>query len=427
MPPNGSTIDRASLASAKREAAKTGLPQPVRSRAGAVVYYVDYSGAVVPAVIAQDTIQRHEQSVKAAQDAARHVGHDLYGKEVPLHTDGTVFTPAEQQQLTASQQQAAAANQQMGYVWVDGKPMKVTAVNKDGSYNVTIGKSKSQPLSDLPLGTSAFGALDAGGNSSLDPTTRFTMAYGSADIFTGGTNQNNLGTLPNYGTHSPGALNPASAGEFDASTRQVGNSTNMMTVGSGLTWLVNLALKDPASYQALLSKLHDATYLSDADYARATGGYDSAAGQAFARAAIDTAVINGQPDGLHVSLFDLLDQKATAAKAATANAYKPVERDYADPAAIEGAARSQAQSDLGRDLTAAEVQQLVGHFHGLQDQEYDQVDAAGRAGTNAKVTTPNVAGQVDTFIHDGANAQEAASWHVAQYGQALHALFGGGR
>lgn len=435
MPPNdaakvptksSSTIDRGSLNDAKKRAATTGIPQPVRNRAGGVLYYVDFSGAVVPDAIAKDAIDRAKQKTQAAQDKANHIGHDLTGKVVPLHDNGAPLSPAEQVQLTAQQQQVAQANQQLGYVWVDGKAMKVTTVNKDGSYDVTIGASKSQPMSNF-MGTTAFGALDSGTASALDPSTRFTMAYGQGDIFTGKTSAIPMGG-PNYGggNNTASAANPASAGEYSSTSNQVSNTTNMMTVGQGLTWLVNLSLQDPDSYKAMVDHLHDAGYLSDAQYAAGGGQYNSMIGQAFGQAATDTAVINAQPSGMHMSLYDYLAQRAAANKANQANSYKPVQRDYADPAALEGAARSLAQSDLGRDLTPDEVSQLVGHFHGLQDTMYDQVDAAGRQGQNARVTSPNVSGQVDTFIHDGANAQEAANWRVAQYGAAMNGLFGVG-
>lgn len=418
------SVDDASLNKARVAAARTGLPQPVRAPDGHIAYYIDSTGGVIPDAIAQDRLKSTGKPFAPSDQGTPDRGT---AKLRQAQAQADANTPAARAAASA----AGDANAELGTVWVDGKQLTITSVNPNGSWNATIGQSKERPLAGF-LGTTAFDALDTANGSNLSSDTRFTMNAGPADIFTGRTlgdghgyfgSDGTLGA-PNYTPNRPGAANPASAGEYSAGANQASNSTNMMTVGQGLTWLVNLSIKDPGAYQAFVDQLHKANYLSDSQYAAAGGAYSSLVGQAFATAATDTATINGQANGFHTTLFDVLNQRAAAADAAKAKSYTPVQRTFTDPAALEAAARSQAQSDLGRDLTPEEVAQLTGGFHAQEAGMYDQIDAAGRAGKNASVVNPNPTGQVDSFIHDGPMAQEAASWHVAQYGAALRKLFG---
>lgn len=415
-PAPAQSVDDASLNRARLAAARTGLPQPVRAPDGHVVYYIDSTGGVVPDAIAQDRIKSAGKPFTPSDQATPDRGT---AKLQAAQAQIDAGTPAARAAASAS----ADANAELGHVWVDGKQLTISSVNPDGSWNATIGASKERPLSGF-LGTTAFDALDTASGSNLSSDTRFTMNTGTADIFTGRTMGDGHGYFGADGTQGAPIYGPPGSGDHSASANQVSDSTNMMTVGQGLTWLVNLSVKDPGAYQAFVDQLHKANYLSDAQYSAAGGAYSSLVGQAFATAATDTATINGQAAGFHTTLFDVLNQRAAAADAAKAKSYTPVQRTYTDPAALEAAARSMAQSDLGRDLNAQEVAQLTSHFRSMEDGMYNQIDAAGQAGNNASVVNPNPTGQVDTFIHDGPMAQEAANWHVAQYGSALRKLFG---
>jgi hypothetical protein len=302
------------------------------------------------------------------------------------------------------------ANQELGYVWVDGKQMKVVKVGDDGAYTVQVDGGKPGPMTT----TTAFGALDS---SAIDGGARFTMNYGQGDIFDGQAAGQHAYTPQGVGA-------TGAAGEHSQSANQVGNTTNMMTIQSGLQWLANLATTDHEAYGAMVDRLHKAGYLSDQAYAAAgSGTYSSIVGGAFADAARDTAVINSTPNGFHTRLDDVLDQRIAGVAAAKAAAYKPVARNYTDPEAVKASARSAAESALGRQLTPEEESRLTAHFHSLESTAYDQVDAAGRQDQNASVTNPSVPGQVNSFINDN-NAQEQANFATSGYGRALMNLFG---
>jgi hypothetical protein len=284
----------------------------------------------------------------------------------------------------------------------------------DGQY-VTLVEDKNGNLTAAPVGggasttlarPTAFSALDA---SQIDESTPFLMSH-----YQFGTPQ------------TPGAVTgkPSTGGMFSNLLHSLSTGgQGMMTIGSGVAWLANLSTKDQGAYQAMLDKLHSAGYLNDSDYAEANGHWSTAAGNAFLLAARDVAVVNTTEGGQNTTLDEFLGSKAGAAGRAKANAYTPVERSYTDPTAIKAAARSAAEDLLGRQLTPDEEARLTGHFRGLEDTAFDQVDAAGRQGQGAAYTPPNASGQIDAFINDDAHSQEAANWRVAQYGQALKDLF----
>lgn len=408
----GSTIETpGSQAAAQAEAARTGVPQPVKDKSGHVVYYVDATGAVVPIAVAQDAIQR------ASQKSQPKAGPLTRGQDKPPPTDSkipTTIAGLEQQQAQAAaapqNNLVNAANQELGYVWVDGKQMKVVKVGDDGAYTVQVDGGKPGPMTT----TTAFGALDS---SAIDGGARFTMNYGQGDIFDGQ-------QASAHGYTPAGAGATGAAGEHSQSANQVGNTTNMMTIQSGLQWLANLATTDHEAYGAMVTRLHQAGYLNDAQFAAAgTGTYSTIVGGAFADAAKDTAVINSTPNGFHTRLDDVLDQRIAGNAAAKAAAYKPVARSYTDPQEVIASARSAAQSALGRQLTPEEEQRLTAQFHGMESAAYDQVDAAGRQDQNASITQPSVPGQVNSFINSN-DAQEQANFAASGYGRALMNLFG---
>lgn len=408
-----STIDRDEQDKATRLAASSGVPQPVKNRAGAVVYYVDGTGAVVPQAIAQDAQQRAADDKSKADDQRSGVARDLHGQAHKVNKDGSRLTPAQEAAAAKANSALMTGKQQMGYVWVDGKQLQITGVNDDGSYNATIGGSAEHKFSDF-FGATAYGALDA---TQVPDDTRFTMSYGPGDIFTGNAA---AGTTPGMGQTGGQVYGP---GDHSRSANQVSNAQNMMTVANGLTWLANLSMKDPKAYGAMVDKLHKAGYLTDTAYAQAGGMYSSLVGNAFATAAADTAVINAQPDGWHTTLDQYLDSRAAGNDAQAGASYTPVNRSYTDPKEITAAAHSAAETALGRRLTKAEEAELVSHFHSLEDAAYNQIDAAkGKGG--ATYTTPSESGQVAEFVENGPLEQEHADWNMARYGDALKSLFG---
>ena len=311
---------------------------------------------------------------------------------------GAENAAAAQKKAADQKAPTAAANKP---VWLDGKLVTVTIkTGPDGTETYTatpVDGSKAGPAGTRP---SAFGALDS---QSIDPTSPFLMNRGA--------------------TRPPGFMGP------------VAESANHMTVSGGVQWLAQLSTKDPGAYQAMLTKLYNAGYLSKQALNEAAGHWSAAAGQAFALAARDTAVVNTTEAGLNTTLDDFLQSKAGAAAAAEAasgsqkQAYQPVDRKYTDPEDLKANAKSVAEKVLGRQLTAAEEGQLVGHFRSLEDATYNQIDAAGRAqydnpGAPGATVTPPGQGQIDAFVDSPEHAAEANQYRAAEYGLALKQLFG---
>jgi hypothetical protein len=327
-------------------------------------------------------------------------------------------TVAESDQVVAANQRKAADQKarvdkafEVQHVWVDGQYVTLAPVvdaqgNLTGYTTTTVGGKTSRTLA-VP---SAFGALEV---SQIDETTPFLMSH-----WQNGT----------PGTPGPVTGKPSAGGMFSNVFHSLATSgPGILTIGGGVAWLASLATKDHGAYEAMLQKLHDAGYLSDADLAEAAGHWSAAAGKAFALAARDTAVVNTTPAGRDTTLDEFLVSKAgayAAGQGAGKAPYQPVQRSYTDPAAIKAAAKDQAAQLLGRQLTPAEEGELVGHFRSLEDAKFDQIDSAGRAGTAASVTDPSAPGQIDSFLDSGPREQEQADFRAAQMGQVIKRLFG---
>lgn len=378
-------VDQKSLTTAKQQAQKTGVPQPVKSKSGRVLYYVDYQGAVVPTEIALDARKRANPTKGA--DA--------------LNSKGGLSTPQERQLGERSKPPVTASSLGQQQMWIDGQLVWVEQ-NDDGTWITrTAGKPDGEGATLVP--PSAFDALDG---KEIDRTSPFLMGY-------------KVG-----GTKAPAAQNDVQAAGNASGARQSINK-NMMTIDRATSWLAALSTKDNAAYQAMIEKLYNAGYLSEADKVAAAGHWSSAVGTAFAYAARDTAVINNTKGGEGTTLDQFLASKQGArasAEEASKPKYEPVQRNYTDPEDIRAASKSAAEAVLGRQLTDEEEAKLTGHFRALEDGAYDQIDAAAGAG-GARVTMPG-SGQIDAFVEGPEHEQEAAAYRAAEYGQALKRLFG---
>lgn len=406
MPPSGSTIDRVTADEAKRQASRTGQPQPVRDRSGKVSYWVDAGG------------NRLENDPKRNQPKGAPVSNS--GPLPPITAAGAAADKRRADDKAKAAEERAAheratglrlhqAQQRQGFVWVNGQRMRITSVADDGSVTVSYdGTEGTQPYPK----TTAFDALDSEG---INPDVPYLMSLGTQRGPDGTTTMR---------------TNPGLTGSADSMDRQYNSRVgqNLMTVRNGVQWLANLSTKDPEAYTAMVDKLHDAGYLSDADYANSGGSWSSSVADGFARAARDTAVVNGTDGGADTTLDDFLTGKAGANKALRdkqrGQDYTPVERNFTDPTALRASAKDAAEHALGRFLTDEEEARLTSHFHGLEASMFDQVDAAGRAGGNATITQPNALGQIDDFLDSGALEQEQANFRSAGYGDALKKLMG---
>jgi hypothetical protein len=306
----------------------------------------------------------------------------------------------------AAQQQQIADAYKVQHAWVDGQFVTLTQDAQGNWIAAPVGGGDKRPLAT----PSAFAALDG---ESIDETTPFLMSHFR---------------LGSPSTPGVATGKPSQGGMFANLLHTLGTGAEeRMTIGGGVAWLASLSTKDPGAYQALLDKLHNANYLSDADLASAAGHWSPQVGKAFARAALDVAVVNTTDAGRNTTLDEFLTSKQgayAAGQGAGKGPYVPAERRYTDPTTIVGTAKNAAAQLLGRQLTPEEEQQLTGHFRGLEDAAYDQVDAAGRQEQNARFTPPDLGGQVDTFLDSGPREQEQANFRAAQLGQAIKRLFG---
>jgi hypothetical protein len=347
-------VDPKTLADAQKAAQRSGVPQPVKSRSGKVLYYVDHNGAVVPKATAEDARQR--------------AGAATSGDSRALNKSGGLTTPAERKVLgDAAKPSNTADSHGMQQVWIDGHLMWVQS-NVDENGHVTwTARPPGQPdakgdAHNLPT---AFDAID---NANLDPTAPFLMGY----------------TIGGGATPRPGATDSQVSGTQSGARQAI--SKNMQTVGGSVSWLAALSTKDEGAYQLMLKKLNDAGYLSDADLATAGGKWSAAAGQAMVLAARDTAVVNTTANGSGTTLDQFLASKSGVNAASKAKAFTPVDRSYTDPESIKASAKSEAEQVLGRQLTPEEEAQLVGHFRSLEDAAFDAQDAAHKRGKAASYT-----------------------------------------
>lgn len=355
-----------------------GYARPVKDRKGNVLYYADpITGERINAGRSSGPGlgQTHDTAHEARQAVnARTKRQDATTGEYP---DDTAEEPRPGER----------------YVWIDGHQATVV-IQKNGSWAV---KYTDGTKDKKVIPPSAFGALDE-----IDPSAPFVMS------------NYRLGN-----TSKPTTLGNI----FGNIGEKVDNGgRNLMTIEGGLAWLSSLSIKDQPAYQAMLQKLVDAGYLSNDDRLQAGGTWSTAVGSAFSKAAMELAVVNASPGGDSTTLDDWLQQKITGGAGASATAYKPVERSYTDPEDLKAAAITTAQQTLGRRLTAAEEQELVSHFRGLEDAMYNAQDAAGRQGQNGTYTRPG-SGEVDAFVDSGPREQEGANFRTAQYGEALKQLF----
>lgn len=312
-----------------------------------------------------------------------------------------VETPTQQkkrQETESSKNRTATAAATGRKAWVDGQYVTIQE-QQDGTWVVTPNGKDPKKDGSTVTPPSAFSALD----SALPEDAPFLMGY-------------TTGAGPGGRQWNP---------SMSLQLRQPGR--NILTVGGGVAWLAELSTKDPGAYAAMLQKLHDAGYLSKQALAQAAGHWSAAAGQAFAEAARDTAVVNTTAVGRETTLDAFLKSKAGAGAAAEAAggraAYTPVDRTYTDPAYIKAAAKSAAEDVLGRQLTSEEESKLTARFRSLEDKKFDTIDAAAGNG-GAVVTDPQPAGQIDAFVTDPEHAQEGANYRAAEYGLALKRLFG---
>lgn len=199
-------------------------------------------------------------------------------------------------------------------------------------------------------------------------------------------------------------------------------ATNLMTVEGGVTWFRNLSRSNPDLYNEYVELLVDSGYLAE-DKARRSA-YTLDAGAAIAGAMVDAAQNHdaGSDDDLRTFLQKMGDQFS----AARADAYTPVTRSYIDPEALAQTARQAAEDLIGRAMNDDEVATFQSKFRSLEDGYYDQIDAAGRAGTGARVADPNASGQAEAMIRDDPKYNtERAGQLVGGYMDALKQLLGG--
>lgn len=198
-----------------------------------------------------------------------------------------------------------------------------------------------------------------------------------------------------------------------------------MSIAEGVRWLRQLSVKDPATYNNWVVAMRNAGYIDGRDEQLPLNTWSDVVGTAFAHAAKDAA--GAAAEGEERTLMELLEARGQGLKdyLAQEDAYKPVDRDYMDPAALAATARSAAEEVLGRSLSDEEVARFNSRFRGLEDGAYDQIDAAGRAKQGARVAAPNASGQAEEFIRGDEFNSDRGKQLVGTYMDSLNRLLGG--
>lgn len=204
------------------------------------------------------------------------------------------------------------------------------------------------------------------------------------------------------------------------------NATNMMTLAGGVTAFRALARRDPDAFNEILDLLVKAKYLP-ADAAR-KGVYTIDAGNAFAKAALEASenVTAESKDDFVSFLHKVAGAAADAEDEQKKAAFQPVDRQYTDPTYLAATARSAAEELLGRGLTDEELARFNSRFRGLEDAKYNQIDAAGRAETAAKVTDPNALGQADAYVRGPQFEEDRTRWQTGNYIDSFLDMINGG-
>lgn len=211
-------------------------------------------------------------------------------------------------------------------------------------------------------------------------------------------------------------------------------SENMMTISAGVLFLRNLAARDKAAYNQMVVLLRNAGYgsLPQNDAELPLNGYSQQVGAAFAYAANDLAQANQGGDQRDITQY-LIDRgqgyadyvKQQAADAAIKAQYQPVDRKYQDPSTLRLAAKSAAETALGRKLSAAEEAKFEAAYRAKEDTFYNQIDAAGRAHQSFSGYAPDTMGQANDFIQGDQFQQEATANRIGTYAQSFIKLMGG--
>lgn len=252
--------------------------------------------------------------------------------------------------------------------------------------------------------------------SAIEPSQKFVMSYGADQTIDPATGEK---VIPQVNDN----MN-SNRRHQEQTTPPPKPTQNLMTIQEGVRWLQQLSVKDPAAYNQMVVKLRNASYLSGKDEDLPLNGWSTTVGQAFAYAAQDLAGASNA--GETRTMNEWLDArgKTFADSMAQADVYHPVDRHYTDPAALAATARSAAEQLLGRSLTDAEAARFSAHFKGLEDANYNAIDAAGRAKGSATVTDPNAAGQAEAFVRSPEFNADRSKQLVGTYMDAFKSLMG---
>lgn len=451
-PPVVQSVDENSLTQAKAKAAASGLPQPVRAPDGHIVYYVDWTGGVIPDTLAAEQLHAAGQRFLPSDQSK-----DPATVRARLEQQQAEATAQYNTQKAGGNKALKAANDEVGYVWVNGERKLITGFDAKGNPIVgwqnadgTMLKDKNgKPVTtqNAPPGdTSVFDAIP--NNTALDSAPIFNLGSGETSIWTGAHQGGVYGDVqPNStfgGDNNTGQFTPDhpgntnfAAAEHGYQANTVSNGRTRMTVGEGVQWFLDLSQNHPAEYEELVRQLVAAHYLTPALGEASGGGFSNDAAAAFARATMDLAQVNNHStNGRMVALPDFLDRKAKAAQKAAADSTQPVTREFEDPATLHYAARQAAQQLLGRNLTPSEQAAFDASFHGQENHYYNDLDATQRAQAAAGVmqqagpantaTKPDATGEANDYVMGDQFTSQREGYSMVEYLKAFHSLLTGG-
>lgn len=476
-------IDPGSRGDAIQQAKVTGQVQPVRDKAGNVMYYVDQQGNM--------GANPNARSVPGSQDATQSAQDQWdadHGSAPPAPSKkggaGGASAAADQQPLDASGYDSAVqgfyggGNQTLNGVdqtssndplGINGTSAQAgsngpfnskTTKNSDGSYTVLAGDGKTDLTNSTfghqmlanQTGQATFAALNLGTGYSGSTTVKFSQGPGGLTPQGTEAQRTDSGWAVGSKQDNRQDLVPGARGQYQnqpMNSAQQQNSAQYMSLQDGLSWFARLSVTDKDAYNSLVGQLNHAGYFAtqsgNMNYLPDTqlplNTYSRNAGQALVEAMQDLSVaqMNGESSDMASWLQKRSQGYEDYVKAGAG--YNPVNRAYQDPATLAASAKAAAQQAIGRNLTPAEEAKFDAQFRGKESAAYNEMDSYGRAkavanfqgasglpaGSPDSYTMPDTAGEADQFVNSNPQfAQEKAGYQTLELSKGLISFLKGG-
>ena len=456
-------LDKDSRTTGIQQAKLTGQVQPVRDKAGNVLYYVDQQGNAgtdpqarsIPGAndaagsISQQWVDTHgggpggtpppapaKQDPNAppppmsdadiaqgisdydkAQNAFAHGGNQtLNGLGSTQGTDPLGLSPKGGAPTIV---RANSGNSRE--VDVNGRPIDMVQTAAGNDTDSYYGQSVQAQAS----ANAAFAALSM--PQAYNAGTTFKWSQGAGGLTPQGTqtSRNPNGgymTTEKQDNRQDLIAGPrGTAGNQPMNSAQQTNSAQYMSIGSALQVFMNMSVNDKDAYNQLVNNLNKAGYFADQsggmnylpESSLPLNGYSANAARALVEAAQDLSV--AQSAGETSDMATWLQKRSQGYNDWLNNGagYNNVNRSYQDPDTLKLAAKNAAQAAIGRNLTPDEEAKFEGAFRGKENSAYNEMDSYGRAkavanatqknglpsGTPTSYTMPDTTGEADQYVN----------------------------